>query len=97
MASTMTRFEIQIPLTDNLTQQVAIDTFLDSIGTLAPFTYNVQYVYRNHNLGTGQYTALIYGLITTAQQVTALGFLNTLNTTLGIPVLCTASGVTTQP
>lgn len=97
MATVMTRFEIQIPLTNNPNQQAAVNTFLDNIGTLCKFTYNAQYVYSSHDLGVGQYTALVYGLITAAQQAAALGFLNTLNTALGTPVLCTVNNVTTEP
>jgi hypothetical protein len=40
---------------------------------------------------------VLYGLITTAQQATALGYLNTLNAALGTSVLCTVNQVTQEP
>lgn len=97
MATAMTRFEVQIPLTSDPTQQGAMNTFLDNFGALCPFIYNPQYVYSSHDLSTGQYTALIYGLITAAQQATALGYLNTLNTAFATPVVCTMNDVTSEP
>lgn len=57
----------------------------------------MQYTFTSHDMSIGQYTQLIYGLITTAQQATALGYLNTLNAALGSNVLCTVNSVTSEP
>lgn len=103
MSTTFTRFEVQVPLfSDGTPEKAAVDTFLDNIGTLCKFTYNAEFVFTSHDLsGTppAEYIAIIYGLITTAQQATALGFLNTLNTALGAsgPVVCIVSTVTSEP
>lgn len=97
MSTTMTRFEVQIPyFSDGTPQATAINTFLDNIGSLAPFIQAPQYVY-NSSSDPGTYTRLIYGLITAAQGPTALGYLNTLNSALGSNVLCTINNVTTEP
>lgn len=98
MATAMTRFEIQLPLfTDGTPQSNAVNTFLDNIGTLCTFVWNPQSVYTNHDRSNGAYIAIVYGLITAAQQATALGYLNTLNAALGAPVLCTVNNVTSEP
>lgn len=100
MATTMTRFEVQIPYTADSAQQAAVNQFLDNIGTLCRFSYNQQFVFSSHDLSgnpPAQFIALIYGLITTAQQPTALGFLNTLNAAFPTPVVCFVSQVTTEP
>lgn len=100
MATTMTRFEVQIPITGDPNQQAAKDQFLDNIGTLCKFAYNAQYVFASHDLSgnpPAQYVALIYGLITAAQQPAALGFLNTLNAAFPSPVVCIVSQVTAEP
>lgn len=96
MATNLTRFEVQLPLfADGTSQQTAVNQFLTNVNTLCDLILSTTYV--NKVNGTQVYTQLVYGLITTAQQATALGFLNTLNTALGFNVLCTINTVTSEP
>lgn len=96
MATNLTRFEVQLPLfADGTSQQTAVNQFLANVNTLCDIILSTTYV--NKTNGSQVYTQLAYGLITTAQQATALGFLNTLNTALGFNVLCTINTVTSEP
>lgn len=96
MATAFTRFELQIPQDTDPNHQAAVTTFLDNLGTLCKFTYSGQYLYTNLET-QGEQVAIVYGLITTAQQATALGYLNTLNAALGANVTCIVWPVTSEP
>ena len=97
MATNFTRFEIVLPNTDAGTPaQSAINTFLSNMETLCQLVMYTAYILEQ---GTGNISQqqVLYGLITTAQQTTALGYLNTLNAALGFNVLCTVNIVTSEP
>lgn len=95
MASVLTLFRIQLPLfADGTTGSTAVNSFITSMSTLTTVTQYVAITGSKSN--PGQIT-ILEGLITTAQQVTALGFLTTLNTSLGFNVLCTINSVTSEP
>lgn len=104
MATNYTRFEISLPQTYQGTPQD------DAINT---FRHNMEALIQNNPAGANRlavYTAyeydvtdnntqhsIMYGLLTAAQQSTALGYLNTLNAALGSNVLCTVHTVTSEP
>ena len=97
MATVFTRFEIVLPNVDGGTPaDNAIQQFIASMRSLCQLVMYSAYIYPQ---GSGNLTQqnCIYGLITTAQQATALGYLNTLDTALGTPVLCTVNAVTSEP
>lgn len=96
MSTILTRFELQIPQDNDPNHQAAVTTFLDNLGTLCKFTYSNQYLLTNLET-QGQQVAIVYGLITSTQQATALGFLNTLNTALGSNITCIVWQVTSEP
>ncbi len=96
MAANFTRFEVQIPLySDGTPEADAVNVFKSSLLTLNQFVSNDAYI--NETDGSIRQVHLIYGLITVAQQSAALGFLNTLNASLGTNVLCTVNTVTSEP
>jgi hypothetical protein len=103
MSVSLIRFEVRLPIdqgTDANGQISAQDTatraFLASLLTLIP-NYSSTAIDQTAANGTfSQYNG-VYGYITNAQSITALGFLNTLNTALGFNVVCTTNAVTSQP
>jgi hypothetical protein len=102
MATSLTRFEIVLPSVDSGTpSDTAIKSFITSMLTLCQLVMTSAYVYPQSGGGTTVGQNVLYGLISAAQQVTALGFLNTLNAALvaagGTAVLCTVSTVTSEP
>lgn len=105
MSTVMTRFELQLIQFDPNVDRVswnAVNTFLDNLGTLCNFVVVEQPVFNNHNIQDWNIVVwVVYGLLTTAQNSTALGFLNTLNTTLVAngkqPTICISWQVTSQP
>lgn len=99
MGTSLTRFELQIPIYDNLsqpTQYNAIQNFLAGLAALTTYISSEGFV--NGNIPQIQ---IVYGLITVAQQSAALNLLNTLNSALvgasSPTVLCTINTVQTQP
>jgi hypothetical protein len=95
MSTSLIRFEIQLPLFDDGSAgQQATDNFVASMSTL---TNVVQY---NAFTGTREIpvgVTILYGLITSAQSSTALGYLETLNSALVSNVTCTINNVTSEP
>lgn len=99
MATNLTRFEIVIPNVDaGSAAETAIATFLNNMNTLCQLVMYTAYIYPL-NTGGNVLTQqnVLYGLITSAQQSTALGYLNALNTALGSNVECTVNIVTSEP
>jgi len=99
MPSSLTRFEVVLPNTDNGTpQQTAVNDFIDSLVTLCDVEMYSAYIYpKNSNHSTLTSQNILYGLLSSGQQSTALGFLTTLNSALGTTVPCFISTVTTEP
>lgn len=100
MSTALTRFEVELPLaTTGTAQDNAVQQFKISMRTLCNL-YESQFN-KTAQDGTFSQSSFCSGYITAAQQATALGFLNTLNTSLnaaGSPnVLCTAWSVTSEP
>jgi ketopantoate hydroxymethyltransferase len=96
MATNLTRFEIVLPNVDTgSAADNAIQQFLTNMKTLCQLVMYTAYIYPQAGGLTQQ--NVLYGLITTAQQATALGYLNTLNAALGSNVLCTINAVTQEP
>lgn len=96
MSTSMTRFEIQLPLfADNSSQKAAVDTFITNMSTLC--------IVCQYNALTGTtrtptgFVNILIGYITSSQQATALGYLNTLNTALTSNAVCIVNGVTLEP
>lgn len=95
MATNLTRFEVVLPNTDAGTPaDTAVTTFLTNMQTLTQIVMYTAYIMKG---GVLTQQNIIYGLLTTAQQSTALGYLNTLNASLGYTVLCTINTVTQEP
>lgn len=94
MATNLTRFEIVLPMQTD-TNRATIQQFLTNLASLTNYVLTSGYIVDN----TGTFTNhdIIYGLLTAAQQSTALGYLNTLNAALGQNVLCTVNTVTSEP
>ena len=99
MATNLTRFEIVLPNTDFGTpQQTAINNFINSMLSLCQLVMYSAYIYPiNGSASNFNGQNVLYGLLTTAQQATALNNLNTLNAALGYNVLCTVNQVTQEP
>jgi hypothetical protein len=99
MATNLIRFEIVVPNVDiGSPADIAIDNFINNMLTLTQLVMSTSYVYPQGGNNTNFVEhAILYGLITTAQQATALGYLNTLNAALGQNVLCTVNQVTQEP
>ena len=100
MSTVMTHFEVELPLASDASKQAAIDAFRANMVTLCPIYDIDMYKYINDGSGNVIYSGqshFMSGYITTAQQPAALGFLNTLNASLGITVLCTVHTVTMEP
>jgi hypothetical protein len=99
MASNLIRFEIVLPNVDVGTlADNAIRQFINNMLSLCQLTMVSAYIYPiggNANVFTSQF--LLYGLITLSQQNTAIGYLNTLNASLGFNVQCLVFQVQTQP
>jgi hypothetical protein len=94
---TLIRFEALIPTDsgNNTSSDQAVETFKANLASLT--NYELLNVYRSSSGGyVGQFD-LVFGLLTSAQAATALGYLNTLNTSLGSNVTCYTWNVTTQP
>jgi hypothetical protein len=94
MPAALTRFEVQIPLSDDAAQQSAVGSFLTNLGGLTSYIANTEFV---HSGAASIFTLRVYGHITSAQQAAALSLLNTLNAALGSPVLCVIFPVTGEP
>lgn len=96
MSTSLIRFEIQLPqFQSGSSQDLAVQQFLGNIQTLCPYLiYPCTLV---DQVGNDTSSSLLYGMITTAQAPTALGFLNTLNAALGFQVVCITWNVNTQP
>lgn len=96
MSAVLTRFEVQLPLfNDGTSEHIAVNTFVQSISSITNVVnYNA---YVTHADGTVTQCNIFYGLLTTLQQATALGFLNTLNASLSAPALTTIFSVTSEP
>ena len=99
MPTSLTRFEVQLPIYDNFTQTAqynAVNTFITNLLAMTSYVE-----YEGYVNGVTPQIRIIYGLITVAQQPAALNLLTTLNNTLvaaGSPtVLCTTNTVNTQP
>jgi len=95
MSTTLTRFEIQLPVfVDGSDGQAAVDTFVTNMSGLTTVVqYNAFTGTRSNPTGIN----VLYGLISAGQQSTALGYLTTLNTALGSNVVCTVNPVTSEP
>lgn len=93
----MTSFRCQIPVQTDPTKISAVNTFLDSIGAIASFTSNMQYVYTSHDTSSGTYIQQIEGIFPPSNNSTALGYLNTLNAALGANINCSVVTVTSEP
>lgn len=97
MATNLTEFRVVLPNTDAGTAaDSAVQAFLNNINTLCQLELYSSYI-RPLNSSALNQQLTVFGLITTAQQSTALGYLNTLNSALGTPVLCTIHSITTEP
>lgn len=95
MSQSLTRFEIQLPLfSDGSSGQQATDQFVTSMSTLCTVCQYSAFTGTRTNPGE---VTILYGLITAGQQSTALGYLTTLNTSLGSNVVCTVNAVTSEP
>lgn len=101
MATTLTRFDVELPFYDptaNPTQYNAVQTFLTNIASIAYGGLYYQYnMYAYNSSGYVRESNFTSGFITSAQQATALGYLNTLNAALGFNVLCIVYVVTVEP
>ncbi len=99
MSSTLTRFEIIMPIIDTVPPAVdnsaAINTFLTGLAALTKYKTTSAYVvdangnYTNHNI--------VYGNLASTQTAGGLALLTALNTALGTPVECTSWPVASQP
>lgn len=96
MSTNVTRFELVLPqYGDGTPQNAAVQQFLVNLYSLAPyFSYNATQTGANN---TDTQAVIVYGALTPAQAPTALGYLQTLNTALGITVPCISWQVSTQP
>lgn len=96
MATTQIRFEVICPLfSDGTNQANAWQTFLTSLKSLTSFVLTNTWV---TDVGGNQVdNNQVYGYITSAQQSTALGYLNTLNASLGFNVQCNVWTTTSEP
>lgn len=100
MANALTRFEVELPFVDGgSAQDTAIQNFKTSMLTLCPLYFSN--FYKEVANGTITQSNFCSGFITSAQQATALGYLNTLNNALvaagSATVWCTAWNVTSEP
>lgn len=95
MSTPVIKFEVQLPNADVGTAAFnAVQTFLTNISTLGPV---FQQESSETNQGVRSQTITTYGLLTSNQASTALGYLNTLNTALGSNVQAISYNVNTQP
>lgn len=95
MSTTVTKFETQIPLySDGTNEATAVANFLTSMETLTTiYTYQL-----NVDTSSGQSQQVSYfGYLAATQGSTALGYLATLNAALGKTVPCVSYTVSTQP
>lgn len=96
MASPVTRFEVFLPFANQGTpDDTAIQNFITSMKTLSP-----DFFYQVYSTTAGVQFTAYFGYITTAQQPTALGYLNTLNANLSAgntPVTCVVWNGTSEP
>lgn len=105
MATTVTRFEVQVPQFASSTDRPsydAVNTFLGNMGTLCEFVLVQNELHSQPDITiVDAFVWVIYGIIQTTQQATALGFLNTLNSALVTngksPVVCIAWNVQSEP
>jgi hypothetical protein len=95
MATSLTRFEIQLPLfADGSSGQIAVDLFISNMSTLCTVCQYGAFTGPRSNPGE---VTILYGLISAGQQSTALGYLTSLNGALGTNVTCTVNAVTSEP
>lgn len=95
MSTSVIKFEVQLPNADVGTSAYnAVQTFLQNISTLGPVYQQESSVTQQ---GSRSQTITTYGLLTSGQASTALGYLNTLNSSLGSNVSCINYNVTTEP
>lgn len=98
MSSPVTRFEVLLPNVDSSTDPTswnAINTFQTNMESLTTL-----YVYQVNNMANGKQYASVYGYLTSTQNSTALGYLNTLNSSLSVgvgPVMCVSTSGSSQP
>lgn len=91
MSTTLTRFECFIPVADSGTpQDTDIQNFFTNMQSLAPCVQQVVSV-------GSVYSYWLVGFLTPTQATTALGYINTLNTSLGTPIICNSWSVTSEP
>lgn len=95
MSTAVIKFEVQLPNADVGTATFnAVQTFLTNIATLGPVYQQESSVTSS---GTRTQSIATYGLLTAGQATTALGYLNTLNASLGFNVPAISYNVNTQP
>lgn len=95
MSSSAIKFEAQLPNADVGTDTYnAVQTFLSNMSTLGPIFQQESSVTTQ---GIRTQCITTYGLILASQSSTALGYLNTLNSSLGSNVSCISYNVTQQP
>lgn len=98
MATVLTRFEVLMPaLTGDPTHDNAINTFIANMNTLCQLEVYDGGFFALNGYPAGNYQVFYYGLLTSTQTSTALGYLNTLNAALGFNVPCISFTVTQQP
>jgi hypothetical protein len=98
MSTVLTRFEVAMPaLNGDATHDGAINTFLTNMNTICQLEVYDGGYYLLNGYPTGNYQVFYYGLLTSTQTSTALGYLNTLNAALGFNVPCISFQVTQQP
>jgi hypothetical protein len=99
MSTAVTMFWVRFPSQDSLSVQnnVDVNTFKSNIGGLGAFTTFDAAIEGAD--GIDHTCMIMYGALSTAQDTTALGFLNTLNTALGSEgrVQCLTLNANTQP
>lgn len=96
MPTSLTKFEVVLPLfADGTAGAIAVSAFVASMITLT--SVQVTNIYTNNQDGSVTQGNVLFGLLTALQATTALGFLATLNTALGVNALCYTHGVNQQP
>lgn len=95
MATSVTRFECHIPVpVDGSSESSSVNTFMDNVKNLTTCVQDTCYV---NISGVATYCYRIYGFLLSSQLSTALGYLNSLNASLGSSILCVTEAANSQP
>ena len=96
MSTSLTRFELLLPqYAANTAGDIAVQQFLAQLNSLTTYFITQTSEVGANNTVTGG--AIVWGVLSPTQALTALGYLNTLNTALGTTVPCISWTVVTQP